>query len=214
MSQLPRISSSRFTFANLAYKYVICYSNGTHLPKEFYACMLLYTLNSQQISVVYASYCCFLMARIVMSHCHVTVGHMMKFFGILKPVMKMTSHITWEHRLMIFKAPQHVHIASPFLCSVGCDLLQFFPVHNSPRIYILLYMCRQFAFFPMLLFNSVLCLHTHKRSDDFVFGFHALWLIFFFTFRFALVIIWSLPKIDVNKPFFIHVRVYCSWKCQ
>jgi len=112
------------------------------------------------------------MAHIVMSHCHVTVGHMMKFFGILKPLMKMTSHITWEHRLMIFKAPQHVHIASPFLCSVGCDLLQFFPVHSSPRIYILLYMCRQFAFFSYAAFNSVLCLHTHKRSDDFV------WFIF------------------------------------
>ena len=116
ISQLSRISSSRFTFANLPYKYGICYSNGTHLPKEFHARMLLYTSNSQQILVVYASYCCFLMAHIVMSHCHVTVGHMMKFFGILKPLMKMTSHITWEHRLMIFKAPQHVHTASPFLC--------------------------------------------------------------------------------------------------
>jgi len=170
MSQLPRISYSRFALANLAYNYVICYSNATHLPKQFHARMLLYTSNSQQISVVYASYCCFLMAHIVMSHCHVTVGHMMKFFGILEPVIKMTSHITWEHRLMIFKAPQHVHIASPFLCSVGCDLLQFFPVHNSPRIYILLYMCRQFAFFPLWCFLTPFYAYTPTRDQMILFA--------------------------------------------
>ena len=56
MSQLPRISYSRFAHANLAYNYVICYFNATHLPKQFHARMLLYTSNSQQISVVYASY--------------------------------------------------------------------------------------------------------------------------------------------------------------
>jgi hypothetical protein len=70
----------------------------------------------------------FLMGRIA-----VQIMKFVKVLVVLKPMMNMMSHFTWEYKMMIFKGPQHV-LVPPIL--IGRD---------TPFMFTLLVCCLQLS---------------------------------------------------------------------